>query len=85
MARILVHALAATAGGGANYLRNFLARVGVRGAMHEWLVMAPSELEGVADSPHVRIQRGGAGRSCQARSPWIASRLPASAASQEGR
>ncbi|HVJ82766.1 MAG TPA: glycosyltransferase family 1 protein [Planctomycetia bacterium] len=62
MARILVHALAATAGGGANYLRNFLARVGACGATHEWLVLAPAELEGVAETPHVRILRGGAGR-----------------------
>jgi glycosyltransferase involved in cell wall biosynthesis len=62
MARILVHALAATAGGGANYLRNFLARVGVRGAAHEWLVLAPADLEGVVETQNVKVQRGGAGR-----------------------
>lgn len=45
MARILVHAVAATAGGGVTYLRNFLAQVAERGRDHDWLVLAPAGWE----------------------------------------
>jgi glycosyltransferase involved in cell wall biosynthesis len=62
MARILVHALAATAGGGANYLRNFLGRLGDLGRDHHWLVMAPSDGEFVVQAPNVRILKHKSGR-----------------------
>ncbi|MGL4461624.1 MAG: glycosyltransferase, partial [Planctomycetia bacterium] len=41
MARILVHALAATAGGGVTYLRSLLRHLRTAGSAHEWLVLAP--------------------------------------------
>jgi len=62
MARILVHALAATAGGGANYLRNFLARLGELGSSHDWLVMVPADGEFSSQAPNVRILRHKSGR-----------------------
>lgn len=62
MANILVHALAATAGGGANYLRNFLARLGDAGAGHAWHVLVPAEFEAVPPAANVRIVRGKSGR-----------------------
>jgi glycosyltransferase involved in cell wall biosynthesis len=62
MARILVHALAATAGGGANYLRNFLGRLGELGASHQWLAMVPSDGEFASPAPNVRLLPHKSGR-----------------------
>jgi glycosyltransferase involved in cell wall biosynthesis len=62
MARILVHALAATAGGGANYLRNFLSRLGELGAAHQWLAMVPSDGEFTPPAGNVRVVRHKSGR-----------------------
>src|SRR6478672_7579512 len=62
MARILVHALAATAGGGANYLRNFLAKLGELGAAHEWLAMVPSDGEFAPPASNVRVVKHKSGR-----------------------
>src|SRR5262245_4300246 len=62
MARILVHALAATAGGGANYLRNFLGRLGELGASHEWLAMVPSDGEFTPPAANVRLVSHKSGR-----------------------
>src|SRR5215213_4290642 len=62
MARILVHALAATAGGGANYLRNFLARLGELGTGHDWLVMVPGDGEFSSQAANVRILKHKSGR-----------------------
>lgn len=41
MARVLVHALAATAGGGKTYLRHLLRRLAGGDSRHEWLVLVP--------------------------------------------
>lgn len=62
MARILVHALAATAGGGANYLRNFLGRLGELGASHQWLAMVPSDGEFTPPASNVRLLAHKSGR-----------------------
>jgi glycosyltransferase involved in cell wall biosynthesis len=62
MANILVHALAATAGGGATYLRNFLNRLADLGGQHRWMVLVPAEFEAVAPADHVRIVRHKSGR-----------------------
>jgi glycosyltransferase involved in cell wall biosynthesis len=62
MARILVHALAATAGGGANYLRNFLLRLGDLGRTHEWFAMVPGDGEFSTRSENVHIVKHKAGR-----------------------
>ena len=45
MARILVHSLGATAGGGATYLRNLLTRLARDDGGHRWLVHAPTGTE----------------------------------------
>lgn len=45
MANILVHAVGASAGGGATWLRHFLARVPHFAADHRWIVLAPSDVE----------------------------------------
>lgn len=42
MATILVHAAAATAGGGLTYYRQLLSRLGEVGERHHWLVLAPA-------------------------------------------
>lgn len=62
MARILVHALAATAGGGANYLRNFLNRLGALGAAHEWLAMVPADGEFTSPAANVQVVKHKSGR-----------------------
>lgn len=41
--RILVHALAATAGGGRTYLRNLLRQIQAHAAGFEWIVLLPSQ------------------------------------------
>lgn len=45
MANILVHSVGASAGGGATWLRHFLARVPDLTADHRWIVLAPSDVE----------------------------------------
>ena len=62
MARVLVHALAATAGGGANYLRNFLGRLGDLGRDHEWLVVVPCDGEFGSKADNVRVMKHKSGR-----------------------
>jgi glycosyltransferase involved in cell wall biosynthesis len=62
MARILVHALAATAGGGANYLRNFLVRLGDLGRDHEWYVMVPNDGEFLARAANVWVVKHKSGQ-----------------------
>lgn len=42
MARILVHSLASTAGGGVTYLKNLLARLADQGNAHQWIVLVPN-------------------------------------------
>lgn len=56
MARILVHALGATAGGGLTYLANLLDQVRKRGARHEWLILAPGAGgTPCKESPHLQF------------------------------
>lgn len=62
MAKILVHALAATAGGGVTYLRNFLSRLNDHGREHQWIVLVPDapEWADIATGSNVRIMIGAA-------------------------
>lgn len=54
MARVLVHALAATAGGGVTYLRNFLSTLAEGPSDHQWLFLLPPGGERfLPDVPHV--------------------------------
>lgn len=55
MARILVHAIAATAGGGATYIRNFLQRLPELGSRHQWIVLLPESCP-IASSDHDYIE-----------------------------
>lgn len=56
MARILVHALGATAGGGLTYLANLLAQIRRRGSSHDWLILAPQHQNTATDPPpHLRF------------------------------
>lgn len=57
MARVLVHALGATAGGGLGYLRHLLG-FAKRHAHHEWLFLVPEVFESAADAQgHVDVRR----------------------------
>lgn len=64
MARVLVHSLAATAGGGLTYLRNLLTQLVERGRDHHWHVLLPYDLPiPLPQAPHVSIVRGRSGRN----------------------
>ncbi|MBY0588068.1 glycosyltransferase family 4 protein [bacterium] len=54
MAKILVHALAATAGGGITYLRQLLSYLADKGQEHQWIALLPtgSAIE-CPDVPHL--------------------------------
>ena len=58
MAEILVHAAAATAGGGKTYLGHFLRQIAAGGERHRWHVLTPPgfEPEGAVRRPHVRYE-----------------------------
>ncbi len=43
MARILVHAMAATAGGGVTYLRQLLSHLAQHAQQHQWTILVPSD------------------------------------------
>jgi glycosyltransferase involved in cell wall biosynthesis len=43
MARILVHAMAATAGGGVTYLRQLLTHLAEQAQQHHWTILVPSD------------------------------------------
>ncbi len=43
MARILVHAMAATAGGGVTYLRQLLSHLAQHAQRHHWTILVPSQ------------------------------------------
>lgn len=59
MARILVHALAATAGGGAHYLRHLLGHAAELGTRHRWIVLTPPGAEAAhSDVAPIEVRPG---------------------------
>lgn len=59
MAKILVHAIAATAGGGATYLRSFLERLPELGSRHQWIILLPDSgsADGIPEHDSIEILR----------------------------